>query len=83
MTHETPTPWRPAETLYDSLENLPPAWSTVITTSAALLPCSTFHSTGMPRPSSETVTEPSRLMETWTAFAKPASASSTLLSTTS
>lgn len=35
LTTETPTPCNPPETLYVSLSNLPPAWSTVMTTSTA------------------------------------------------
>ena len=38
LTALTPTPCRPAETLYVSLSNFPPAWSWVMTTSAALTP---------------------------------------------
>ena len=36
LTTEMPTPWRPPDTLYPSPPNLPPACSTVSTTSAAV-----------------------------------------------
>ena len=49
-----PTPCRPPDTLYPSWSNLPPAWSTVMTTSMAGLPSLAMTSTGMPRPSSST-----------------------------
>ena len=35
LTQDTPTPCKPPDTLYVSLSNLPPACSTVITTSKA------------------------------------------------
>jgi hypothetical protein len=52
-------------------------------TSAAEMPSSLWMSTGMPRPLSETATEPSSRMLTTTSSACPASASSMALSTTS
>ena len=52
-------------------------------TSAAEMPSPLWMSTGMPRPSSRTVTEVSGLSTTSTAVAWPASASSMALSTTS
>ena len=59
LTHDTPTPCRPPETLYaePSSPNLPPAWRTVSTTSAAGLPSFFMIPVGMPRPLSATVTE--------------------------
>ena len=48
-----------------SWSNLPPAWTLVSTTSSALLPLSAWTSTGMPRPSSMTDTEPSACSVTW------------------
>ncbi len=69
LTTETPTPWRPPETLYPPPSpNLPPAWSTVSTTSAADLPfCSFIGPVGMPRPLSATRTPPSasRVTSIW------------------
>ena len=53
-----------------------------MTTSAAVLPLACM-STGIPRPSSITVTELSIWMVTLTCVQKPTSASSTELSTTS
>jgi hypothetical protein len=50
---------------------------------AADTPSPVWRSTGMPRPLSATVTEPSALMATSTWVAWPASASSMALSTTS
>jgi len=52
-------------------------------TSTAGTPSVGWMSTGMPRPSSTTVTEPSLLIVTSMLLAKPASASSIELSTTS
>ena len=54
-----------------------------MTTSAAEMPSSVWMSVGMPRPLSCTVHEPSGLSVTTTSLAKPASASSMALSTTS
>jgi len=63
--------------------NLPPACSWVITTSAALMPSSSWIATGMPRPLSVTVTEPSAFSVTVMVSQYPASDSSIALSTTS
>ena len=54
LTTDIPTPWRPEETLYPPPPNLPPAWSTVMTTSSAGFFCLGMMSTGIPRPLSET-----------------------------
>ena len=62
LTTLRPTPCRPDETLYESASNLPPACSTVAASSKPetfLVGC---RSTGMPRPLSDTVTEPSAWM---------------------
>ena len=40
LTTLTPTPCRPPETLYELLSNFPPAWSSVMMTSAAERPVS-------------------------------------------
>ena len=65
--------------------NLPPACSSVITISAAERFCSSSSLTpvGMPRPLSSTDTELSVWMVSTISSQKPASASSTALSTTS
>src|SRR5436309_3099641 len=55
-----PTPWSPPETLYAECSNLPPACSTVSTTSAAGRPLSLWMSTGIPRPLSPTEQEHGR-----------------------
>jgi hypothetical protein len=86
FTHLTPTPCSPPETLYALLSNLPPAWTSVRITSTAgrplILGLSDFiGSTGMPRPSSTTVHEPSTPSRISTWLAKPAIASSIELST--
>ena len=83
LTTETPTPCRPPETLYELSSNFPPACSTVMMTSAAERPSSAWTSTGMPRPSSETLTDSSSWMTTSISSQCPASASSIALSTTS
>src|ERR1019366_2139863 len=83
LTTETPTPCRPPDTLYETSSNLPPECSTVMITSAAERPSSVWISTGMPRPLSETVTDSSACTVTTTRSQKPASDSSTELSTTS
>jgi hypothetical protein len=83
FTTETPTPWRPPETLYVSRSNFPPACRTLRTTSAAGFPSSGMRSTGIPRPLSSTVTELSAWMTTETVSQYPAIASSMELSTTS
>ena len=84
MTTDTPTPWRPPETLYPEPPNLPPACSVVSTISAAersgYWGCG---STGMPRPSSATRQPPSASRVTSIRVQYPAMASSTALSTTS
>ena len=64
LTHETPTPCRPPETLYESLSNLPPACSVVMTTSSAGFFMVAWMSTGIPRPLSRTVMLPSFWMLT-------------------
>ena len=66
LTTDTPTPCRPPETLYEFWSNLPPAWSSVITISAAERrnSSSSLMSTGMPRPLSTTLTELSVWMTT-------------------
>ena len=63
--------------------NFPPNFSTVITPWSVEKPRSGCSSTGMPRPLSSTVTEPSLLIITEISVAKPAIASSIELSTTS
>src|SRR5215469_11785157 len=85
FTQETPTPCSPPETLYVEESNFAPACSLVITTCAAdtFSPSISMSSTGMPRPSSTTVTELSVSIVTSIFVAYPASASSTELSTTS
>ncbi len=37
LTTDTPTPWRPPDTLYPPSPNFPPAWSWVMTTVRALI----------------------------------------------
>src|SRR5664280_2088851 len=85
LTTETPTPWRPPETLYPPPSpNFPPAWRTVRTTSAADFPlCLGIGPVGMPRPLSMTLTPPSGRRVTLMRVQNPAMASSTELSTTS
>jgi hypothetical protein len=86
FTTETPTPCRPPETLYEPpswFSNLPPACSAVSASSRPDTFSVGWMSTGMPRPLSTTVTELSTWMVTSTRSAKPASASSIELSTTS
>ena len=82
FTHDTPTPCKPPETLYESLSNLPPACSTVITTSRADFCSFSITPVGIPRPSSFTVTEPSSSMITSILEQNPTSASSIELSIT-
>ncbi len=82
FTTLTPTPCRPPETLYPPPPNFPPAWSTVMITSRALLPVE-CRSTGMPRPSSTTSSLPSEWIVTSMRVAWLAIASSIELSTTS
>ena len=82
FTTEAPTPWRPPEDEYAPVPNLPPAWSSVNTISSAVrLP--SFLPIGMPRPLSQTSTEPSLWRVTSIRLAKPAAASSTALSMSS
>lgn len=83
FTQETPTPCSPPDTLYEPLSNLPPAWSTVITTSSADLCSFSCRSTGIPRPLSCTTMELSWFIVTSMCVQKPASASSMELSTVS
>src|SRR6266478_2034027 len=85
LTTETPTPCRPPETLYVLESNLPPACSSVMTISAAerLSSSSSLTPVGMPRPLSSTEMELSVWIVTTISSQKPASASSTELSTTS
>ena len=66
LTTDTPTPCSPPETLYEFWSNLPPAWSWVMMTSAAETPSSSWMPTGMPRPLSVTVHEPSAFSVTVT-----------------
>src|SRR6185369_12002804 len=58
FTTDTPTPWSPPDTLYESLSNLPPAWSVVMTTSSAGFFVVAWMSVGIPRPLSRTLTLP-------------------------
>ena len=83
FTTETPTPCKPPETLYEFWSNLPPACRWVMITSAAETPSSSWIATGMPRPLSVTVTEPSPFSVTSMRSQWPASDSSMALSTTS
>src|SRR6478672_11654353 len=85
LTTETPTPCSPPETLYEFWSNLPPAWSSVITISAAelLRSSSSLMSVGMPRPLSTTEMELSVWITTLMSSQWPANASSIALSTTS
>ena len=64
LTTETPTPCNPPDTLYESWSNLPPACNCVIITSAADIFSPLCISTGIPLPSSSTVTVLSVLIET-------------------
>src|SRR5204863_9617106 len=59
LTHDTPTPCSPPETLYVEESNFPPACSLVITTCAAGIfwPSISIGSTGIARPLSTTVNE--------------------------
>ena len=83
MTTDTPTPCRPPEISYTSCENLPPACSCVIITSAADIPSPLWIPTGIPRPSSDTDAELSVYNVTTILLQCPANASSIELSTTS
>jgi hypothetical protein len=71
----TPTPCKPPEKLYAALpplSNLPPACRRVKTISTTLTRSSGCRPTGMPRPSSSTLTEPSPWRVTSIAVATPA-----------
>ncbi len=59
LTTLTPTPCSPPETLYVVRSNFPPACSVVMASSTPGTPSVGWTSTGIPRPSSDTVTEPS------------------------
>src|SRR5690606_28191523 len=84
FTTDEPTPWRPPDTAYPPPPNLPPACSTVSTTSTVdLVGSDECGSTGMPRPLSTTRIAPSARIVTTIVSQKPASASSTELSTIS
>ncbi len=84
FTTDEPTPCRPPENWYCADENLPPACSVVSTSSSADFLNSFLTSTGMPRPSSTTVTDLASLCSvTWMWVAKPLITSSTELSTIS
>ncbi len=80
LTTLAPTPCRPPEAAYEPPPNLPPAWSLVNTTSTPDSPVLGSTSTGMPRPSSRTSTEPSACSVTSIEWQWPPSASSTALS---
>ena len=83
LTTETPTPWSPPDTLYVSLSNLPPAWSTVKTTVAAEIFSVGWISTGIPLPLSVIMAEPSFVSSISIVSQYPAIDSSMELSTTS
>ena len=83
FTTDTPTPCNPPETLYVLLSNLPPACRTVSATSTPGFFSVLWMSTGMPRPLSATVMALFSWIVTSILVQKPASASSTELSTTS
>ena len=59
LTTLAPTPCSPPEAVYEPPPNLPPACSLVITTSTPVSRVRGSTSTGMPRPSSWTSTDPS------------------------
>ena len=80
LTTEAPTPCRPPVATYEPPPNLPPACSLVKITSTPGRPVLGSLSTGMPRPSSWTSTEPSSCRVTSIRDAAPARASSTPLS---
>ena len=82
FTTEDPTPCSPPLVLYALLSNFPPAWSVVNTTRSALTPFWCIP-TGMPRPLSEMVAEPSASSVTRISLHSPARCSSTELSTIS
>ena len=84
LVTDTPTPCRPPENLYAAsasvLENLAPACSSVRTSCTVGIFSSGCRPTGMPRPLSVTVTEPSRCSVTSMRSACPPNASSAALS---
>ena len=84
LTTDAPTPWSPPETLYPlSPPNFPPACKTVYTVSAAEIPVFGCTSTGIPLPSSSTLTILPGSIIILIFLQYPANASSTLLSTIS
>ena len=86
LVTETPTPCRPPENEYAPparLSNLPPACSRVNTISTTGAFSSGCRPTGMPRPSSSTVTDPSLCSVTSIRLPEPARISSDALSITS
>ena len=86
LVTDTPTPCKPPEKAYAPpapLSNLPPACSRVKTISTVGTFSSGCKPTGMPRPSSSTLTLPSALMVTIIFLPCPPSASSEALSITS
>ena len=86
LVTETPTPCRPPENEYAPparLSNLPPACSRVNTISMTGTFSSGCRPTGMPRPSSSTLTLPSLCTVTSMCLPKPARISSEALSITS
>mmetsp|Transcript_3582 Transcript_3582/g.22487 ORF Transcript_3582/g.22487 Transcript_3582/m.22487 type:complete len:278 (+) Transcript_3582:1419-2252(+) len=85
FTTDRPTPCSPPDTLYplSSPPNFPPACSTVSTVSSADFFVELCCAVGMPRPSSDTRTQPPSCSSTCTCVACPACTSSTALSTSS
>src|SRR5436309_2114301 len=83
LTTESPTPCKPPDTRYIFRSNLPPLCIRDSTISTPGAPYFGWMSTGIPRPSSATVTDPSAFRVTWISLQKPAIASSIELSTTS
>ena len=69
LTTDEPTPCRPPETLYESESNFPPACNSVKITSIAARPSRCIMPTGIPRPLSVTVAEPSAFKMTSTVSA--------------
>ena len=81
LTTLAPTPCSPPAVRYVRCSNLPPAWRVVSMTSRAPRPLGAWVSTGMPRPSSVTVTDdPSACRVTPMRAACPFMASSMALS---
>src|SRR4030042_727460 len=64
FTQDTPTPCSPPDTLYALLSNFPPECNVVSTSSKPDFLYFGCSRTGIPRPSSSTVTEPSLLSST-------------------